>query len=264
MTRVLVAAAVLFAAMPGVIVVLASLTAGQSLAFPPQGLSLRWYETIFADADFRDALVTSLTLAAVTSVLAVGMAALAALAIVRYRSRATALIEAMLLSPLAVPHIVIGIGILQLYGTFGLRADLMTLTIGHLIITIPFALRMLITSLAGMDREIEHAAASLGATPRAVLFQVILPQMKVGLIGAAICVFILSFDDVALTVFLVQPGYTTVPIMLFSMAENQVLPSIHAASVILLLASWIGVFLIDRLIGFERFLFPGRTAGGAA
>ncbi len=261
MMRVLVVLAVVFATLPGVIVVLASLTAGQSLAFPPQGLSLRWYEVIFADPDFRDALLTSLTLATITSLLAVSLSALAAISIVRYRSRATALIEAMLLSPLAVPHIVIGIGILQLYGYFGLRADLLTLTLGHLIITIPFALRMLITSLAGMDRQIEHAAASLGATPRAILFQVILPQMKMGLLGAAISVFILSFDDVALTVFLVQPGYTTVPIMLFGMAENQVLPSIHAASVILLLASWLGVILIDRLIGFDRFLFRDGPSG---
>src|ERR1035437_9516854 len=109
MTRALVALAVVFATLPGVIVLLASLTAGQSLAFPPQGLSLRWYATIFADPEFPDALVTSLVLATATSLLAVGMSALAALAIVRYRSRATALIEAMLLSPLAVPHIVIGI-----------------------------------------------------------------------------------------------------------------------------------------------------------
>lgn len=258
MSRVIVLFSVVFALLPGLVVLLASLSAGQSLAFPPRGFTLHWYGVILSDPDFRAALLTSATLAAVTSVTAVAIAAPAALAIVRYRNPITTAIEAMLLSPMVVPHVVIGIGILQIYIIYGLRADLTTLTVGHLIVTVPFALRLLLASLAGLDRRVEMAAASLGASPFSVFHSIVLPQMKMGLAGALIAAFILSFDDVSLTIFLVQPGYTTIPILLFNQAENNPSPAIHAASVILLLASWAAIFLIDRLMGFERLAFSGR------
>ncbi len=258
MSRVIVLFSVVFALLPGLVVFLASFSAGHSLAFPPRGLTLHWYGVIFSDPDFRSALLTSATLAAVTSIGAVAIAALAALAIVRYRNPVTTAIEALLLSPMVVPHVVIGIGALQIYIIYGLRADLTTLTAGHLIVTVPFALRLLLASLAGLDRRVEMAAASLGASPFTIFHSIVLPQMKMGLIGALIAAFILSFDDVSLTIFLVQPGYTTIPILLFNQAENNPSPAIHAASVILLLASWAAIFLIDRLMGFERLAFTGR------
>ena len=175
---------------------------------------------ILSDPEFSAALLTSVMLAGVTSVVAIAIALLAALAIAATAPRLTVLIEAFLLSPMVVPHVVIGIGVLQIYIIYGLRADLMTLTTGHLIVTVPFALRLLLASIAGLDRRVEMAAASLGAPPFAVFHSVVLPQMKMGIAGALVAAFILSFDDVSLTIFLVQPGYTTIPILLFNQAEN--------------------------------------------
>ena len=254
-----VAATALFAILPGIVVFLASFTGGHSLAFPPDGLSLQWYAALLANKTFLPALATSLTLATVTAVGATAIASLAAVALIRHPGRFASSIEAMLLSPMAVPHVIIGIGMLQIYSYMALRADLMTLTMGHLIITIPFALRLLIASLSGLDRRVEMAAASLGASPVKAFFTVVLPQMKVGIVGSLIATFILSFDDVALTIFLVQPGYITVPIRLFSEAENNPTPAIHAASVVLLVASWIGIIAIDRIVGFEKVVFAGRA-----
>ena len=258
MSRVIVLFSVIFALLPGMIVFLASFSAGNSLAFPPREFTLHWYGVILGDPEFSSALLMSVMLAGVTSVVATAITLLAALAISRYRTPTTVLIEAFLLSPMVVPHVVIGIGILQIYIIYGLRADLMTLTTGHLIVTIPFALRLLLASIAGLDRRVEMAAASLGAPPFTIFRSVVLPQMKMGIAGALVAAFILSFDDVSLTIFLVQPGYTTIPILLFNQAENNPGPAIHAASVILLLASWIAIFLIDRLMGFERLAFASR------
>jgi len=259
MTRVIVFLTSVFAVLPGAIVVMASLTAGTTLAFPPQGLSLRWYHELLGSGEFLDALATSVILACVSSVLAVALALPAAFALIRYRPTGGTTFEAVLLSPLAVPHVVIGIGILQVYSLLGLRTDLVTLTLGHLVITVPFALRMLMASLSGLDPRTEQVAASLGAPPHRVLTTIILPQLKLGMIAALVATFIISFDDLALTVFLVQPGYATVPILLFSQAENNPGPIIHAASVVLLVASWIGLFLMDRLVGLERMMLSGSA-----
>ena len=254
--RALVIFAVAFALLPNLVVLAASLTSGTNFGFPPQGLSIRWYAALFSDGDFIDAMATSFSLAAITSVVAAIVALLGAFGVVRYRVRGSSLIEGFVLSPLAIPHVIIGIGVLQLYNQLRLQTDLITLSLGHLVITIPFALRMLIASLRGLDRRIEYAAQSLGARPTAIVLGVVLPQMKFGILGALVSVFILSFDDLALTIFLVQPGYSTIPILLFNRAENGANPSILAASAFLLVLTWLAVFLLDRIMSFEKLVLP--------
>jgi putative spermidine/putrescine transport system permease protein len=260
MTRAISVGTAVFSLLPGVVVLLASLTAGNSLAFPPQGLSLKWYFVLFSATDFGDSLVVSAILALLASVLAIMVAAPAAFAIVRYRFRGATAIEALLLSPLAVPHLVLGISMLQIYSYLGLRSNLVTLLLGHLLITVPFVLRLLIASLSGLDRRIEQAAASLGASPRSILLGVIFPQMRLSIVGAFLTAYILSFDEVSMTIFLVQPGYTTMPVLLFAFAESDPRPIIHAASVLLLVATWATVFVIDRFVGVERIILPGRQS----
>jgi putative spermidine/putrescine transport system permease protein len=263
MTRAIAFAAAAFSLAPGFIVLLASLTAGTSLSFPPQGLSLRWYWTLFQGHEYLAALWTSATLALFATTLAILLAVPAAFAIVRNRFPGAALVEAALLSPLAVPHLILGISILQLYSFFGIRSNMVSLLLGHLVLIVPFSLRMIVGALSGLDRRIEQAAASLGAGPFTVLASVVFPQIRVALIGAFAAGFILSFDEVSLTIFLVQPGYITVPAMLFAAVENDPRPTIHAASVVLLLASWVAIFVIDKIVGLEKFMLPGRRASGA-
>ncbi len=256
--RACVVFAMIFALLPNLVVVVASLTASNSFAFPPRGLSFKWYTVLLTDPDFIDAMVTSVLLAALTSVVAVSMSLLGAFSVVRRRVPGSSMIEAFVLSPLAIPHVIIGIGVLQLYDHFSMRTDLITLTLGHLVITVPFALRMLIASMHGLDRRVEYAAQSLGARPSTVVLGVVLPQMKFGILAALVSVFILSFDDLALTIFLVQPGYSTVPILLFNRAENGASPSILAASAFLLVVTWLAVFLIDRIMSIDKFVLAKR------
>lgn len=251
--------AAFFAVLPGLVVLVASLTADSALSFPPVSLSFKWYAALLASPDFLDAMVISASVAGATSVLALAISIPAAYGLVRYPVRGAAAIEGFLLSPLAVPHLIIGLGILQVYSYTALRADLVTLTIGHLILTVPFVLRILMAAFQGLDPQLEHAALSLGATRPVVLRRVVLPQIKAPVFGAMIAAFVLSFDDVGLTIFLVQPGYTTVPILLFNQAENNPSPAIHAASVILLLLSWVGVFLVEKVVGVEKMILAGRT-----
>jgi putative spermidine/putrescine transport system permease protein len=215
---------------------------------------------LFSGREFLAALATSAILAALASAVAILIALPATFAIVRNKFLGATAVEAALLSPLAVPHLVLGISILQLYSYFGIRSNLVSLLLGHLILIVPFALRLIISSLAGLDRRIEQAAASLGASPWAVVRLVVFPQIRIGLIGAFLAGFILSFDEVSLTIFLVQPGYTTVPVLLFAQAENDPRPTIHAASVVLLITSWVVIFIIDRVVGLESVILPGHRA----
>jgi putative spermidine/putrescine transport system permease protein len=257
-SRAVVYCGAVFAILPSAIVLFASFTAGDALDFPPHGLSLRWYEALAQNPDFVGAAKNSLILATVTAAVAVTLGTLATLGIVRYSFPGSRALALFFLAPLGVPHVVLGLGILELYNQLDLQASLGTLLLGHLLIAVPFTLRLTMVSLAGLDRKIEFAAASLGAAPASVMRRVILPQMRLALVGATIIAFVFSFDDVSMTVFLVQPGFTTLPVELFAYAENVTTPIVESASVVLLLVSIVAMLILDRLIGIDRILRVGH------
>ena len=197
---------VIFTLAPLVVVCVVAFTPEAYLSFPTNGLSLRWFRAIADYPEFIRAFWQSVWLGALSSAIAVAFAVPAALAIARYEFRGRDAMMALFLSPLMIPHVVLGIAFLRFFTEIGLSGTFVGLVLSHIVIVFPFALRLTLASATGMDRAIEQAAVSLGASDWTVLRRITLPLVMPGLASGWALAFINSFDEVTMTVFIAAPG----------------------------------------------------------
>ncbi len=243
-----------FLMLPVLVIVLAAFTNTAYLTIPPKGLTLKWFVQVLADRDYVAALLFSLKLACVTTICALLIGTLAAYALVRRRVPGAAIVSGLLMAPLAFPGIVIGVALLQYYSMVGLRGSFLGLALAHLVLCVPYTLRAVIASLAGVDPDLENAACTLGA-PRVEAFaRVTLPLIRPGLIAGGLFAFITSFDNVPVSIFLVGVRDVTLPVKIFTAIEYGVDPSIAALSTLLIAATAIFLVVAERWIGFHRFI----------
>ena len=222
------------------------------ILFPPRGYTLAWYLAI--GPTFGAAAITSLelALAAVVGSLLVGVPA--GIGLSRYRFRGAGAISTLLLAPLSVPDIALGLGTYVLLVQIdeqlgsGLTGSLWGLVLSHIMITTPWVVRLCLAGLANHDRAAEEAAASLGARPLRVIWRVTLPAMRQGIIAAGLFVFISSFENLGLALFLTSPGVTTLPVSVFQYLEYHVDPMVAAVAV----AQMVGVSAL--LLVLNRFV----------
>jgi putative spermidine/putrescine transport system permease protein len=244
----------LFLLAPIAVVIVASFSDRQYLVFPPTGLSLRWYAQFFASREFIDALTLSLQLGVLTTVVSTIVGLLAALALVSLRFRGVELVRAVFASPLMVPGIVVGIAMLIYFNRIRLANTFASLVLAHVALTLPYVIRIVSAGLQSFDHSLEEAARSLGASRARALRDVTLPLIKGSLMAAAVFAFIISFDEVVVTLFLAGPRMTTLPVAIYTYIEYTSDPSIAAISSILVVLTVGAVLLIDRTAGFTRFL----------
>jgi len=245
---------------PMVVVCLVAFTPEGFLALPTNGFSLRWFRKIAEYPDFIRAFQSSLMIAALSSVIALGFAAPAAVAIARYRFFGRDALAALFMSPLMIPHVVLGIAFLRFFSLIGLSGTMTGLVIAHVVIVFPFALRMVLASAIGMDKRIEDAAVSLGASRVTVYHRIVFPLMLPGLASGFALSFIQSFDEVTMTVFVASPSTTTLPVRMFNYIQDSIDPLVCAISALLILGTVMLMVVLDRLYGLER-LFVGDTRG---
>ena len=245
-----------FMFLPVAVVVLASLNSEPYLSLPPQGLSLRWYAEVFS-AEWLPALRLSLVIAAVVAVAAALLGGLGAFAIARYRFAGRSALQAFLLSPLAVPAIVTGVAVLQFFTTVGLQGllGLPALILAHIAIAVPFAVRMILISLFNFDIKLEQAAQNLGARPWQTFWHITLPLLKPGVFAGMTFAFVISFNNVPVSLFLVRPGTTTLPIKILNYLEYRLDPTLAAVNMVSLLVVLLIVVIAERLGGFTRFVY---------
>ncbi len=229
-----------------------SFSADRFMSWPPSGFSLRWYVALAQQGDLAAAARNSLVLGTVVTVLALVIAVPAALALTRGRLPASPLLLAVLTAPLLLPTIVLGLALLIVFVGYGLIGSWTGLVLAHLLIALPYALRVLITSLSTLPEAVEDAAASLGAPPLAVLRRITLPLMLPGLIATTAIVFLISFDEVVISLFVVGPKLTTLPVALFRYVENRTDPLVAAISAMLVLLTLAVVLVLERAIGLMK------------
>lgn len=239
---------------PILIVCVVAFTSHGYLSLPTEGPSLRWFKAIGDNPEFLRAFRDSLVLGAISSTLAVGFSIPAALAIARHRFPGREAITALFLSPLMVPHIVLGIAFLRFFTLIGLGGTFTGLVLSHVIIILPFALRLILAASTGMDRSIENAAASLGATSWTTFRRVTLPLILPGVASGWVLAFINSFDEVTMTVFIASPETTTLPVRLFLYIQDNIDPLVAAVSAALIFMTVAAMLVLDRLYGLERLL----------
>ena len=244
----------LFLIGPFVVIVAASLSAGETLAFPPQGLSLRWVEKVFEVESFRASFALSLTLAigATTAALALGVPA--AYALTRYRVPFAETLRLMVASPLLVPGIVVGLALLR-YLVVPLRFPVvLALFLAHTALILPYALRVVSASLVHLRPEIEEAAVLLGASRVGAFFRVVAPNIRDGVLAAMVLGFVTSFNQVPVSLFLSGPGVETLPIDMLGYLEITYDPSVAALSTLLAALSLAIVLIAERFLGLTRYV----------
>lgn len=270
MTRaLLIAATVLAYALvqgPVIVVVLAAFTNSDAFAFPPSGLSLRWFEAFLRTDSLREAFVRSFAVAGAASLLATVAGTLAALGLAGRRSLWTGPIQALFLAPLIFPALVYGLALLLFFNRIGSPPAFLALVVAHAILGLPFVFRSVLASLEALDPALREAGASLRAGPVRAFVHVVLPLIWPGMAAGALFAFVLSLGELNAALFLTGPGVTTLPIELFGYLQFQggqlVVAAASAAQIaaVLLLAG-----LGARVVGLGRLVRPSSAepAGGA-
>jgi putative spermidine/putrescine transport system permease protein len=241
-----------FIFVPLALVVLISFSADSYLTFPPSGWSMQWYAELLGNREFVEAAGNSLIIAVAVTALSLVLGTPAAVAIARYRFLGRDVLQTVMLAPLLLPTIVLGLGILLVFFRLDLVATYPGLILAHLAITLPFAIRVLTTTLATLPPDIESAAATLGATPMQVFRYVTAPLMLPGAIASAALAFILSFDEIVISLFVVGPRLSTLPVEIYRYVDERTDPMVAAVSVVLIGLSILVVLLVERTIGFMR------------
>jgi putative spermidine/putrescine transport system permease protein len=239
---------------PVVLVFPLSFSNDQYIVFPPQNWGTRYYEALFANGPLIAAFGTSLAVGLVVTVLSLAIALPAAYALVRLDFAGRDALMGLFTAPLLLPTIVLGLAILLVFVRVDLLATYQGLVLGHMVLTLPYALRILATSLSTLPGSVEDAAATLGAPPFTVFRRVTLPLVRPGLMAAGALCFLVSFDEVVISLFIVGPRLSTFPVEMYRYVESRNDPLIAAASVILILATLVFVVVVERSIGVTRAL----------
>jgi putative spermidine/putrescine transport system permease protein len=252
---------VIFVLAPIVVVCVVAFTPEGYLSLPGSQPSLRWFKTILRYPEFIDAFFQSLWLGALSSVFAVVFSVPAALAIARHEFHGREAFTALFLSPLMIPHVVLGVAFLRFFSQIGLVGGTFAgLVLAHIVIVLPFALRLILAAATGMNREIEHAAISLGASQWTVFRRVTLPLIVPGLTSGWVLAFINSFDEVTMTVFIASPSTVTLPVRMFLYIQDNIDPLVTSVSACVIAITVVAMIILERAYGLERLLV-GRGQG---
>lgn len=228
------------------------------MSFPPEGYTLEWFLRAWELAAFRNGFLLSVQLALTSAALGLLFGVPAAIAIARYRFPGRELINTALMSPIMVPAIVAGSAIYLFYIEFQVATEvevagtLLGLVIAHTLITIPWVLRLVTASLAGMDPAIEEASLSLGASRLTTFLRITLPVIRPGIIAGGLFAFIVSFGDLEKSLLLVGPGRSTLPIAMLNYLEYRTDPTIMSVATIQILIIGAALILSDRYVRLSR------------
>jgi putative spermidine/putrescine transport system permease protein len=253
---------VAFTLAPIIVVCWVAFTPEGYLSFPTTHWSLRWFRAIARYPEFISAFWRSIGLGALSSVIAVAISVPAALAIARHRFAGREAFTALFMSPLMIPNVVLGIAFLRFFTEVGLGGTFTGLVLAHIVIIFPFALRLTLASAVGLDRALEHAALSLGASEWTVMKRIILPLVLPGLVSGWALAFINSFDEVTMTVFVAAPGTETLPVRMFLYIQDNIDPLVTSVSACVIVVTVAALVALDRAYGLERLLVGRSGADG--
>lgn len=243
----------LFLLGPLVIIMATSFGDSAILQFPPEGFSLRWYKNIFDVSMFMSTFKVTMGVALLGNLIALLIGVPAAYALSRGQFKGKSFLNNLFISPLLIPGVVLGFTMLKyLVVKFNLPIY-SSLLIGHVVLMLPFIIRVIGSSLSSFDYAIEEASMSLGASRLKTFFTVVLPNIRSGLIAGVLLAFLESFNNVDISVFMTGPGVSTLPIQMLTYVENYFDPTIAAISVLLMVMTGGLMILIERLMGLSVF-----------
>ncbi|MBY0121126.1 ABC transporter permease [Bacillus sp. S/N-304-OC-R1] len=243
---------ILFLLLPIIVTVVSSFTETSYPTFPQKGFSLQWYTKILERPEFITAFLNSIKFAALASFFAVILGTLCSIAIAKYNFYGKTFLISLFTAPLTVPQIVLGVALLIYFTPMGLSGTSVGYVISHIIICVPYIIRFVLTGLSGYDYTIERAAVILGAKPLVVFWKVTLPLIRSAMISGALFSFLISFDNVTLSIFMVSPEVRTLPLELFSRMQDSYDPLIASVSSIVVLITVIFIAILEKVYGVGK------------
>lgn len=245
---------VAFVLAPLVVICLVAFTPENTLSMPWRGFSLRWFRAIFEHPDFVASFWNSLVLATLSATISVTLAVPAALAIDRHEFPGRDALNALFLSPLIIPHLVLGVAFLRLFALIGATGSFPWLVASHVIIITPYVLRLVLAALSGLDRSVEAAALTLGASPGTVFTRITAPMILPGITGGWLLAFINSFDELTMSIFVTSPQTVTLPVRMYMYATESIDPMMAAVSALMIALTAVAMLILDRAFGLDKIL----------
>lgn len=242
----------LFSLAPVLVIVVESFTSTDYVVFPPPGLSLKWYVEFIKRPEFVDSAIVSLLVALGASVISTLLGTMTAIALERHAFFGRRLLQALFLAPLSLPGLIFGLALLQFLARYGLPRNVLSLTFAHIIIGMPFAIRFVSVALVGVDRNVEQAARSLGANAWRTFWHVSFPLIRPGIAASLVFTFILSFDEVAASLFVSSANAMTLPVRIFVYIDQNYDPLVTSVSSLLVFAALVAVMIIEKTVGMGR------------
>lgn len=245
---------VAFVLAPLLVICLVAFTPENTLSIPTTAFSLRWFREIFVHPDFVASFVNSLWLATLAGTLSVLIAVPAGLAIDRYSFPGRDALNALFLSPLIIPHLVLGVAFLRMFALIGATGSFVWLVACHVIVVTPYVLRLVMAALSGLDRSAEQAALTLGASHATVFRRVTVPMILPGITGGWLLAFINSFDELTMSIFVTSPQTVTLPVRMYMYATESIDPMMAAVSALMIALTAGAMLILDRAFGLDKIL----------
>jgi ABC-type spermidine/putrescine transport system permease subunit II len=220
----------------------------------PFSFSLRWYEALYDNTTLLTAGMNSIIIAVITAIVATCLGTMAAVALERRQFRGRSVLQLLLLPPIAIPWLITGTAMLVFFYWTGIGRGMHSLIIGHVALAIPYVVLVVGTGFKTIRVDLEEAAMSLGSTPIHAFFAVTLPLLYPSIVGASLFAFAVSLDQFVISYFLSTPGYTTLPVQIYTAIRKGFTPEINAISTLLLLGSMAAILI------FARFAKPGDVS----
>jgi putative spermidine/putrescine transport system permease protein len=240
---------------PLAIIVAVSFSSAPFLRFPPPGLSLRWYETLFGNPGWMQSIVVSIEVLVPSSLTATLLGTASAYALIRGRIPGASVIAACLMLPVVVPAVITGAALFGVYRGLGLNGTLTGLVIGHTVLIVPYVVATVSASLRGLDARLEDAAATLGAPPWAGFRRVTLPLLMPSVLSGLLFAMVVSFDELIVSLFVSTARVRPVPVQMWSNVRGDFDPTIAAIATLCFVFALLALLLemvLRRGIGTER------------
>lgn len=236
---------------PIIVVIISSFSGTEFLTFPPTAYSLQWYAKFLGDDRWRAALYKSTIIGLMSCIMATAIGFMAAYGLVRGRFRGKKLVLSVMIMPLVVPGVITAISLYFVSSPLGLTGNVVWISLCHAVISIPIVLLILLSSLQGVDENLERAAFGMGASRFMTIRTVVLPLMMPGIVSAALFSFLGSFDELIVSLFLAGVSAETLPVRVWNSLLLQIEPTIAAVSAFLILIT-LAILLLDWAVKRSR------------
>lgn len=238
---------------PLIIIAMTSIGTENYIAFPPKGFSFKWFLNVFNSDSFMKSMSISFSISGIATIGALIIGIPAAYGLSRGNFKGKGALKSFFFSPLIVPGIVVGFSLFQFLIVKLALPIYTSLFIGHTLVIVPYIIRVVGSSIEGLDYSIEEAAVSLGCTKVHSFFKVVMPNITSGIIASFMLAFINSFNNVPVSMFLTGPGVSTLPITMMNYVEYNYDPTVSALSVLLMIITIGVMFVAEKTLGLGKF-----------